>query len=136
MKTTVALALSVILNSAAAVRATDSASIHSNFVVHEWGTFTSVQGGDGVPLRWQASQIGDLPRFVHDWFHPGLERQGAPELFFGKGGLSGLQRMETPVIYFYSDTEITADLEVRFPNGLITEWYPQAGQIGPSSLKT
>ena len=44
--------------------------------------------------------------------------------------------METPVLYFYSDTEFTADVEVRFPRGLITEWYPQAGRIGPSSLTT
>ena len=113
-----------------------SANEPGNFTVHEWGTFTSVQGGDGVPLRWQASQIGDLPRFVYDWFHPGLGRQAPSQLILGKGGLSGLQRMETPVIYFYSDKEITADVEVRFPNGLITEWYPQAGQLGPSSLKT
>jgi len=107
-----------------------------NFTVHEWGTFTSVQGGDGALLRWQASQIGDLPRFVYDWFRPGLGRQAPSQLILGKGGLSGLQRMETPVIYFYSDTELTADVEVRFPNGLITEWYPQADQIGPCSLMT
>jgi hypothetical protein len=95
-----------------------------------------VQGGDGVPLRWQASQIGDLPGFVYDWLHPGLGRQSPPQLILGKGGLSGLQRMETPVLYFYADTEFTADVEVRFPNGLITEWYPQAGQIGPCGLRT
>lgn len=42
-----------------------------------------------------------------------------------------MQRMETPVIYFYSDKEQTVDLKVRFPKGLITEWYPQAHEIGP-----
>jgi hypothetical protein len=125
--------LTLLLAFAASAFAADASA---NFTVHEWGTFTSVQGGDGVPLRWQASQIGDLPRFVYDWFRPGLGRQASSQLIFGKGGLSGLQRMETPVIYFYSDTEFTADVEVHFPNGLITEWYPQAGQIGPCSLKT
>jgi hypothetical protein len=27
---------------------------------------------------------------------------------------------------------MTADVSVRFPQGLITEWYPQASQIGPA----
>jgi len=33
--------------------------------------------------------------------------------------------METPVIYFYADQELTADVNVRFPQGIVTEWYPQ-----------
>jgi hypothetical protein len=105
-------------------------------IVHEWGTFTSVQGGDGLMIRWHAQQIGDLPRFVHNWLQPDLGRQTKTELFLGKAGLSGLQRMETPVIYFYSDVPFKADVEVRFPKGLITEWYPQASQIGPCTLRT
>ena len=107
-----------------------------NLVVHEWGTFTSVQGGDGVPLRWSAQQIGDLPRFVHNWLKPELGRQPKANLFFGKAGLSGLQRLETPVIYFYSDRAFDADVEVRFPKGLISEWYPQASRIGPCTLQS
>lgn len=113
-----------------------TAAAPNNLAAHEWGTFTSVQGRDGVPLRWQASQVGDLPPFGHDWFRPGLGRQAASQLILGKGGLSGLQRMETPGIDFYAETEFTADVEVRFPSGVITEWYPQAAQIGPSSLTT
>src|SRR5262249_40723637 len=45
-----------------------------------------------------------------------------------------LQRMETPVIYFYSDEKQTVDVSVDFPKGLITEWFPQATQIGPSTV--
>ena len=41
--------------------------------------------------------------------------------------------METPVIYFYSDREQTVNVRVRFPHGLITEWYPQ-GRIPPVPL--
>jgi len=40
--------------------------------------------------------------------------------------------METPVIYFYSSQDMSADVSVDFPKGYITEWYPQATQIGPS----
>ena len=50
----------------------------------------------------------------------------------GKVFMVTLQRMETPVIYFYSDQPLTADVSVAFPQGFITEWYPQATQIGPT----
>jgi len=40
--------------------------------------------------------------------------------------------METPVIYFYSDTARAVDVRVRLPKGQITEWYPQATRIGPA----
>jgi hypothetical protein len=125
--------LSIALPCAMAISAfADSKSL----VIHEWGTFTSVQGGNGIPLQWQANQIGDLPRFVYNWFQPGLGRKAPASLMFGKGGVSGLQRMETPVLYFYADSELSADIDIQFPKGLITEWYPQAGQIGPSTLKS
>src|SRR6185436_18574825 len=57
------------------------------------------------------------------------------DLLFGKGGLTSLQRMETPVIYFYSDKDLTADVTVHFPKGRITEWYPQAGLVGPGNVR-
>lgn len=104
-------------------------------VVHEWGTFTSVQGGEGVPLTWKPLQSSQLPGFVYDWKHPGLGRISTSMLpLFSKGDLTTLQRMETPVIYFYANYAQTVDMTVKFPGGLITEWYPQATQIGPSRI--
>jgi hypothetical protein len=41
-------------------------------------------------------------------------------------------RMETPVIYFYSSKEVSANVHVRFPRGLLTEWYPQAATAQPT----
>ena len=108
------------------------------YVAHEWGTFTSVQGGDGALLDWRPLETARLPGFVYDWTHPGLNRQAAGG--FAPGGvltkrvMITLQRMETPVIYFYGDEEQTVDVEVKFPQGQITEWYPQAAQIGPSTV--
>jgi hypothetical protein len=32
--------------------------------------------------------------------------------------------METPVIYFYSDIARSANVSVRFPEGSVTEWFP------------
>ena len=111
-----------------------SARPRTNYVAHEWGTFTSVQGGDGVLLDWRPLETSRLPEFVYDWRHPGLNRQAVGNLGFGKIAMLTLQRMETPVIYFYSDKEQTLDVSVQFPRGLITEWYPQAAQIGPSTV--
>jgi hypothetical protein len=110
------------------------AQASDHYTVHEWGTFTSVQGGDGGLLPWRPLQSSSLPGFVHDWYRPGLNV--SPTLIppGGKGGLTTLQRMETPVIYFYSDNTLQADVSVGFPPGLITEWYPHPTQIGPSAM--
>src|SRR5258708_28718146 len=83
-------------------------------VAHEWGTFTSVQGADGVLLDWKPLETSKLPRFVYDWTHPGLNRvlTGNGYGGFGKGSIIARQRMETPVVYFYSDKEETVDVTV------------------------
>lgn len=107
----------------------------ANYVAHEWGTFTSVQGADGVLLQWNPLETTQLPRFVYDWSKPGMNRLPTGVLNPGsKSVCVSLQRMETPVIYFYSDQDRTVDVTVRFPQGLITEWYPQAHEIGPSAF--
>src|SRR5688572_1501519 len=91
------------------------------FVAHEWGTFTSVQGADGVQLEWNPFVPLELPKFVY----------GQPRVVdnkvigISKSDFVARQRMETPVIYFYSDTERTVDVTVNFPQGTVTEWYPQ-----------
>jgi hypothetical protein len=98
------------------------------FVVHEWGTFTSVQGQDGKQVTWQPFVQTDLPRFVYD-----LQRASTQEIFYfgGKESMAATVRMETPVIYFYSDKERVVDVHVSFPEGRVTEWYPQASRLGP-----
>ncbi len=109
-----------------------SAEAKDAFVAHEWGTFTSVQGADGVQIQWTPSIKTDLPEFVYS-------RDGANGGFrnvtlldtLGKGVMTSFVRMETPVIYFYSDQERTVDVRVKFPAGRVTEWYPQATHLGP-----
>ena len=103
----------------------------NGLTVHEWGTFTSFQGSDGVLLSWKPLNTTELPKFVYTRANPRLDR-AMPGLVILKGEISSLQRMETPVLYFYSDRELTVDVSVRFPEGTITEWFPQAGQIGPA----
>jgi hypothetical protein len=95
----------------------------SAMTVHEWGTFTSVAGESG-----QAIQLApldgpsDLPCFV-TLLNPTSVKVDS------RGFLPSLRatvRMETPVLYFYSQVDETARVKVGFPQGLITEWYPPA----------
>ncbi len=96
---------------------------NDSLVAHEWGTFTSVAGADGRSVKW-APLFGtsDLPCFVNR-----LNPQVA------KASLSGLVRMETPVLYFYSQHPATLSVDVRFPQGWMTEWYPKASKVSPES---
>ena len=93
------------------------ASPAPRLVVHEWGTFTSFSGSDGVPVSFRPN-YNDLPSFVYATFESE-----------GKGGRlhrGGLVSMETPVLYFYTDREQRVGVTVDFPRGWITEWYPFA----------
>jgi hypothetical protein len=94
-------------------------------VVHEWGTFTSIAGRDGVVLDWRPlNGPSDLPKFVHTISEgaQGLRHSRTP----GKGDMTARVRMETPVLYFYAPNEMDVSVKVDFPKGKITEWYPQA----------
>ncbi len=94
----------------------------NSYVAHEWGTFTSVQGKDGVQMIWNPRIAVELPKFVHNAMSDPLIAS------FTKDAFRGRQRMETPVIYFYADRPQTVDVSVDFPGGTITEWFPQSAQ--------
>lgn len=98
----------------------------SRLIVHEWGTFTSIAGKDGVALEWRPlNGSTELPGFVHT-IQEGAKGLRHPEL---KADLAATVRMETPVLYFYSGNEIDVSVKVDFPKGKITEWYPQARTV-------
>jgi hypothetical protein len=86
-------------------------------VVHEWGTFSTFSGSDGKNLKFYPYD-NDLPEFVHG-YEGRLSKTGP------QGGTISL---ETPVLYFYSERPVTASVQVEFPKGTITEWYPHAGR--------
>jgi hypothetical protein len=99
--------------------------IDAGLTVHEWGTFTSIAGADGQPVVWLPVQFPgppELPGFV-DHYTAGP----------GKAIIRGTIRMETPVIYFYTAHETSLSVRVSFSKGLITEWYPRATRLQPSS---
>jgi hypothetical protein len=93
---------------------------------HEWGTFTSIAGKDGQAAYWlPLTGSTDLPAFVEHFQTPDF-----------KGGLRGTVRMETPVLYFYTNHATTLSVHVSFAQGLITEWYPHANRVEPVGLQT
>ncbi len=120
MKTSLPL-LAVLLTSVASLVPVFGAPPDKGFTAHEWGTFTSVQGADGVQMEWNPLVVSDLPKFVYE---RNRVLAGKPVLA-AKTGRFCRQRMETPVIYFYTDKSRTVDVKVNFPQGQITEWYPQ-----------
>ncbi|HUR46794.1 MAG TPA: hypothetical protein VMZ27_13030 [Candidatus Saccharimonadales bacterium] len=101
----------------------------SGFVAHEWGTFTSVQGSDAVQLEWSPLVSSELPKFVYNCNSAG-KKPGRS--FDVKSSFLTLQRMETPVIYFYSDQARKVDVTVQFPQGTVTEWFPQVATLTKS----
>lgn len=94
----------------------------AGLTVHEWGTFTAVAGEDGRPVQWFAlSGPADLPCFVK-------RATGIPD----KSRLWATVRMETPVLYFYAPADMKVEVNVRFPLGLMTEYFPPADVRGGS----
>lgn len=96
-----------------------------DFEVHEWGTFTSIAGKNGQAQVWRPlNGVSDLPSFV---YKIPKEQSNCKICTWAQ------VRMETPVLYFYSDHEIAVNVNVDFPSGKITEWFPKA-KVGNTSI--
>ncbi len=93
-----------------------------DLIVHEWGTFTSFSGSDGVKLEFRPLVDNDLPAFVNT-IRPTFDRM------LSKRSIRAIQRMETPVTYFYTPVERDIAAKVEFPQGLLTEYYPPVRDI-------
>jgi hypothetical protein len=120
--TTVVVLVAAVMFVAADAHAPVPAKDPGGLTVHEWGTFTSIAGMDGEAVGWSPlTGTDDLPCFVD-------------RVQFGpKWSLWGTVRMETPVLYFYSTADATVNVNVRFRQGVITEWFPQA-RVNPAMI--
>ena len=98
---------------------------NDRLIVHEWGTFTTFSGSNGVHLDFRPLQDQDLPPFVMN------RASQSGYVWFGKGRIKTRVRMETPVTYFYTDKERTVRASVGFPQGLLTEFYPPVVAMTP-----
>ena len=95
----------------------------SGLVVHEWGTFLAMNGSDGVSLDGMYHEEHTLPSFVH--------ARSREQLRMPMSRLKG----ETPVIYFYPRDVMKVRVNVDFPTGLWTQWYPQATTVSPGLVQ-
>src|SRR5438445_12606677 len=89
-------------------------------IVHEWGTFLSVQGSNGVTLGGMVDSEEVLPSFVEE---RGLASWQRSHIF---------SKMETPVTYFYTDRPRDVQVRVDMPKGILTHWFPTVCQYGPN----
>lgn len=97
--------------------------IRGDVVVHEWGTFLAMNGSNGVSLDGMYHEEHALPSFVHSRSRDQLRLP------------SSLLKGETPVIYFYTSRPLRVRVQVGFPAGLWTQWYPQAAMVGPGLVQ-
>src|SRR5271157_1757189 len=107
-------------------------------VVHEWGTFTSLQNEAGEAIGGINTDDEPVPPFVHRLYRfallsptevPGTFFQGAPSCH-----PDVTMRLETPVLYFHPPESLphgSADVIVKFRRGWLTEFYPNAEHAAP-----
>ncbi|TNE43688.1 MAG: hypothetical protein EP343_33270 [Deltaproteobacteria bacterium] len=92
-------------------------------IAHEWGTYTSVSSSDGREMEGLQHEEEKLPSFVH---HRGQYVKGMEAIPQGV-----TQKLETPVIYFYTKQAMDVVVKVDFPQGILSEWFPRAHSFQP-----
>jgi len=121
---------------------TSALGAEPGLVVHEWGTFTTLQGDDGRELTGVNVDDEPVPEFVHNlgswilrpalltsrhWQYRSKQTPRHHPLV--------TMRLETPVIYFYPPADMklpqAVDVHVRFRGGWLTEFYPKAEPVAP-----
>ena len=95
----------------------------AGLVVHEWGTLLAMNGSDGISLDGMYHEEHALPSFVHARSKDQLRMRFSQV------------KMETPVIYFYTPQVRRVEVEVGYPTGLWTQWYPQATTVRPGIVQ-
>src|SRR5262245_24747033 len=107
-------------------------------VIHEWGTFTSLQDEVGRTITGVNTDDEPVPEFVHR-ISELIPRptELAPVYYKGvpRSHRQVRMRLETPVLYFYpparSREPLHADVQVGFRGGWLTEYYPTASVNAP-----
>lgn len=102
-------------------------------VIHEWGTFTSLQDEMGRTLGGINADDEPVPAFVHGMNSFLIQPNGEVPRFskgvaFARPDVT--MRLETPVVYFHPPKDaalpLTVDLKVSFRGGLLAEFFPLA----------
>jgi len=133
------LILTLVLMAGSVLRAEDSP-----LVIHEWGTFTSLQNEKGEAIGGINTDDEPVPSFVHGLDSSLIDRSPSEtERRTSKGIFELLHpdvtmRLETPVVYFYrpagSAGPMKVDLSVTFHGGYLSQYYPNVS--GPAPVVT
>lgn len=94
----------------------DAQSLKSGLVVHEWGSMKHHVGTATSEFDLIGEDQSDLPSFVKVW-------ADQPAL--------GPIMMEKPILYFYTRQKQKVNVIVRFPEGVLTQWYPDVTFFTP-----
>lgn len=97
----------------------------SPLIVHEWGTFTSVQDTSGKSHPGLHHEDEELPAWVY-------RRDPGPNAYFEVLPEEPLQQLETPVVYFHAARAMDVRVGVDFPEGIISQWFPAATTFAPA----
>ncbi len=106
-------------------------------VVHEWGTFTSLQDERGRTIGGINTDDEPVPKFVHSISSGLLLSPSEIDPAQFKAAPSCLRnvtmRLETPVLYFHSDKDFhgKVDVKVEFKGGWLSQFYPDAIAVAP-----
>ena len=113
-------------------------------VVHEWGTFTSLQDEQGRPIGGINTDDEAVPDFVHQPIRALYIKSPVPPAFSQGAPLAHphvTMRLETPVLYFHLPRDgpdtMKLNVKVSFRRGWMTEFYPNAdSRITGTTLST
>lgn len=85
-------------------------------VAHEWGSAVFVQAADGA-IAGGVEESVPLPGFVLRW------PEGVPRMAIA---------VRKPVLYLYAERPVRIAVDVGIPEGIFTEWWPQADAVAPA----
>ena len=103
----------------------------NNLIVHEWGTFTSLQDENGNAIGGINTNDEPVPNFVHNIAPTLLLPINEPPLSSKSVATCHsdiTMRLETPVIYFHPSEGFDSlfDVKVQFRGGWLTQYFPNA----------
>lgn len=94
----------------------DAAALKSGLVAHEWGSMQHHMGTATSEFDLIGEDQSDLPSFVKVWAdQPAL----TPQV------------IRKPILYFYTKEQMKVNVTVRFPEGVLTQWYPDVAYFLP-----
>ena len=94
----------------------DAAALASGLVVHEWGSMQHHLGTTTSEFDPIGEDQSDLPKFVNVWADQPVIQP---------------QVIRKPILYFYTQEQLKVNVTVRFPKGVLTQWYPDVSFYSP-----